>query len=66
MAEAATSKKSTNKLSPAAKYNKRILKALQTALKKDPAADITSILPPYYSDKLSLYKSNGMSFSCRI
>jgi aminoglycoside phosphotransferase (APT) family kinase protein len=49
-------------LSPAAKYNRKTLRALRKALKDDPETDIASILPRYYSEKLSSYKSVGMSF----
>jgi aminoglycoside phosphotransferase (APT) family kinase protein len=55
-------------LSPAAKYNRNTLRALRKALKDDPETDIASILPRYYSDKLSSFKSVGMSFllMCRL
>jgi hypothetical protein len=70
MAAAATSRTSAHRYaapisSPAARYNKKILKALRRALEKDPEADITSLLPRHYSDKLASYRSEGMLFLWR-
>lgn len=42
-----------NRKTPAAQWNRRILKTLSPALEKDPEADLLSVLPNFYSKTLA-------------
>ena len=48
-----------NPKTPAAKWNRDMLRWLGEAVKKDPEVDIASLLSKNYSDKLKLLKGNA-------
>jgi len=47
---------------PAARYNRKLFRALKKELAKNPEMDIAAALPKYYSDKLKSYQPSGMSY----
>ncbi|OIW32048.1 APH-domain-containing protein [Coniochaeta ligniaria NRRL 30616] len=48
-----------NRKTPAAQWNTRMLRGLADALEKDPEADITTLLPRHYSQKLRSLQKPG-------
>jgi hypothetical protein len=48
-----------NRKTPAAQWNARMLRGLEDALKKNPEADIATLLPPRYSQKLQSLRRPG-------
>lgn len=47
---------------PAARYNRKVFRALKKELAKDPEMDIAAALPKYYSDKLKSFQRSGMYY----
>lgn len=47
---------------PAARYNRKLFRALKKELVKNPEMDIAAALPRYYSDKLKSFQRSGMSY----
>ena len=45
---------------PAARYNRKIFRALKKELVTNPEMDIAAALPRYYSDKLKSFQQEGM------
>jgi hypothetical protein len=65
--EADSSSRSSFKLpqaddTPAARYNRKLFKALKKELAKNPELDIAAALPKYYSDKLESFQQKGKTF----
>ena len=48
-----------NPSTPAAIFNTKVLRALKDTLKRKPEADIASLLPSTYSNKLQSFKNPG-------
>jgi hypothetical protein len=47
---------------PAARYKRKLFRALKKELAKNPETDMAATLPKYYSDKLKSFQKSGMSF----
>lgn len=52
-----------NRQTPAAQWNRRMLKTLSLALENDPEADLLSALPDFYSRTLELLKKGSEYYS---
>lgn len=48
---------------PAARYDRKLFRALKKELATNPEMDMASALPKYYSDKLRSFQKQGMSSS---
>jgi hypothetical protein len=48
-----------NRTTGAARWNIKVLRGLEAALRKDPEANLTALLSSTYSDKLQSFKSTG-------
>ncbi|KAF4772736.1 hypothetical protein HER10_EVM0008955 [Colletotrichum scovillei] len=59
-------KKAQPPRTPAARYNRKILHALELAIKKDPEADLAGLLTSKYTDSLQSFKSSGASQTLTI
>lgn len=58
-------KKAQPPRTPAARYNRKILHALELAIKRDPEADLAGLLTSKYTDSLQSFKCETNSLQAR-